>query len=81
MSERNSKTSFSRDRQYLLKAFDQFAIGAIVFMWGSLLMLKQVGLLDKNLSSWPFVFIAFGGLLIVGSIHRLVSRNQNTIEK
>jgi hypothetical protein len=76
MNDEKSTSSLPKQyRRHALEAVDQFAIGAIIFMWGSLLMLKQVGILDKNLSTWPFVFIAFGSLLVAGSIYRLKNRN------
>jgi hypothetical protein len=53
------------------RAFDQLAIGSIILLWGSLLALKQVGTIDKNVSTWPFALTAFGILLVAGGIYRL----------
>jgi hypothetical protein len=53
------------------RAINQLAIGSIILLWGSLLTLKQVGIMEKNVSTWPFVLAAFGILLVAGSIHRL----------
>ena len=64
----------SEDKRHMLGAVDQLAIGSIILMWGILLMFKQIGILDENVSTWPFVLAAFGMLLISGSIYRLHSR-------
>lgn len=53
------------------RAIDQMAIGFIILLWGSLLTLKQVGIIEKNVSTWPFPLTAFGILLIIGGIYRL----------
>jgi hypothetical protein len=53
------------------RAIDQLAIGSIILLWGSLLTLKQVGIIDKNVSTWPFALTAFGILLVAGGIKRL----------
>jgi hypothetical protein len=53
------------------RAIDQMAIGSIILLWGSLLTLKQVGIIEKNVSTWPFALTAFGILLVIGGIYRL----------
>jgi hypothetical protein len=53
------------------QAIDQTAIGSIILLWGALLMLKQVGMIDKGVSTWPFPMTVFGILLVVGGIYRL----------
>jgi hypothetical protein len=53
------------------RALNQLAIGAIIFLWGILLTLKQVGIIEKSVSTWPFALTAFGILLVVGGIYRL----------
>jgi hypothetical protein len=45
-------------------------------MWGSLLALRQAGIIEKNVSTLPFVFIAFGILLVAGGIYRLYARER-----
>ena len=58
------------------RTIDQMAIGSIILLWGSLLALKQVGIIDENVSTWPFPLTAFGILLIIGGIYRLhISRS------
>jgi hypothetical protein len=58
------------------RAIDQLAIGSVILLWGILLTLKQVGIIDKNVSTWPIALTAFGILLVAGGIHRL-SRSRN----
>lgn len=41
------------------RAIDQLAIGAIILLWGVLLALKQVGLIERSVSTWPFALAAF----------------------
>jgi hypothetical protein len=53
------------------RAIDQMAIGSIILLWGSLLTLKQVGIIEKNVSTWPFALTAFGILLVIAGIYRL----------
>ncbi len=53
------------------RAIDQLAIGAIILLWSSLLILKQIGLIASNVSTWPFALAAFGILLVAGGIYRL----------
>jgi hypothetical protein len=53
------------------RAIDQLAIGSIILLWGSLLTLKQVGIMEKSVSTWPFALTAFGILLVIGGIYRL----------
>jgi hypothetical protein len=55
----------------LRRAVDQLAIGSIILLWSSLLTLKQIGLIDRNISTWPFALAAFGILLVIGGIYRL----------
>jgi hypothetical protein len=71
-------SNVNEDKRYTLRAIDQMAIGSIILLWGSLLMLKQIGIIDRSLSTWPFVFVAFGILLIAGSIYRLYARGKST---
>jgi hypothetical protein len=58
------------------RAIDQLAIGSVILLWGILLTLKQAGIIDKNVSTWPIALTAFGILLVAGGIHRL-SRSRN----
>jgi hypothetical protein len=63
------------ENKYLSKlrrrAMDQLAFGSIIVLWGGLLALKQVGIIDRNVSTWPFALTAFGILLVAGGIYRL----------
>lgn len=62
--------------RYMLRFIKRIAIGSIIILWGSLLVLKQVGLISKEVSTWPFVFVAFGTLLIASGIYRLFTREK-----
>lgn len=78
MESRENKHDMNLENEHLSnlrrRAFDQLAIGSIILLWSSLLTLKQVGLIDKNISTWPFALEAFGILLIIGGIYRLSIR-------
>jgi hypothetical protein len=53
------------------RAINQLAIESIILLWGSLLILKQVGIVEENVSTWPFPLAAFGILLVASGIYRL----------
>jgi len=53
------------------RAINQLAIGSIILLWGSLLALKQVGIIAKNVSTWPFPLTVFGILLAASGIYKL----------
>jgi hypothetical protein len=53
------------------RAIDQLAFGSLILLWGSLLVLKEAGIIQKNVSTWPFPLAVFGILLIASGIHRL----------
>jgi hypothetical protein len=53
------------------RAINQLAIGTVVLLWGTLLALKQVGIIEKSISTGPFALTAFGILLVAGGIYRL----------
>lgn len=55
---------------------NHLAFGSIIFGWGILLLLKQVGIIDSNVSTWPFAFAAFGALLLVSGVIKL-NRSRN----
>jgi hypothetical protein len=71
-------TQLENERGHRLRsrAIDQLAIGSVVALWGILLTLKQVGIIDKNVSTWPIALTAFGILLVAGGIHRF-KRSRN----
>jgi hypothetical protein len=69
--QRDGQLEKERPSRLRSRAFDQLAIGSIILLWGSLLALKQVGTIDKNVSTWPFVLTVFGILLVAGGIYRL----------
>jgi hypothetical protein len=53
---------------------NQLSFGSIVFVWGILLMLRQVGII--TVSTLPFAFTAFGALLVISGAVKL-SRSRN----
>ena len=52
-------------------AINHLAFGSIILLWGILLVLKQVGIIERNVSTWPFAFVAFGTLFVVSGIIKL----------
>ena len=74
--EENYQYRLSENKRYRLRAVNQLAIGSIIVLWGSLLVLKQVGIMEKNISTWPFAFVAFGILLVVGGVYRLYAKEK-----
>jgi len=50
---------------------NHLAFGSLISGWGILLVLQQVGIIDSNLSTWPFAFTAFGALLVAAGIIKL----------
>lgn len=71
MKEENQYREQSMDKRYKRRAINQLAVGFIIVLWGGSLMLKQVGVMEKDVSTWPFAFVAFGVLLVIGGIYRL----------
>jgi hypothetical protein len=53
------------------RAINQLAFGSIILLWGSLLILKEAGIIAKNVSTWPIPLAVFGILLVVSGIYRL----------
>lgn len=53
------------------RAIDQLAFGSLILLWGSLLALKETGIIQKNVSTWPFPLAAFGILLVVSGVYKL----------
>jgi hypothetical protein len=64
------------------RAIDQMAFGSLILLWGILLILRQIGILDRDMSTLPIIISAFGLLLVIGGINRLNRSRQNvTISK
>jgi len=77
VKEGNRYYGLSANKRYTLRIINRLAVGSIILVWGSLLMLKQAGLIEENVSTWPFVLTAFGALLIFGGIYRLYARENS----
>jgi len=58
-------------RRLTLRAIDRLAIGLFISLWGALLLLQQAGIVQENVSIWPYALIYFGILVAVGGILRL----------
>lgn len=76
MKEENHHQGLLEDKRYKRRAINQLAIGLIIVLWGGLLILKQVGVIEKDVSTRPFAFVAFGILLVIGGIYRLYAREK-----
>ena len=52
------------------------AIGAIILLWGAIMLLQQpgIGLIDQDMSPWPFAVIIFGVLILIGALYGLSRR-------
>ena len=59
---------------------NHLAFGSLISRWGLLLVLQQAGIIDSNLSTWPFAFTAFGTLLVVSGIIKLNRSRHAEIE-
>lgn len=59
------------------RAIDQMAFGSLILLWGILLILRQIGILDRNMSTVPIIMAAFGLLLVIGGINRLTRSRQS----
>jgi hypothetical protein len=70
-NQRNAQFENEQPSKLWRRAIDQLGIGSIILLWGSLLALKQVRIIDKNVSTWPFPLTLFGVLLVAGGIYRL----------
>ena len=60
---------------------NHLAFGSIILVWGILLVLKQIGIIEESMSTWPFAFTAFGALLVAAGIIKLDrSRRERSTE-
>jgi uncharacterized membrane protein YvbJ len=50
------------------------AIGAIIVLWGLIVILQQANVLPSNVSVWPIAIIIFGILIVVGALYGLSRR-------
>jgi len=66
--ERLENDSASKLRR---RAIDQMVFGSVTLLWGCLLILKEIGVIVENVSTWPFPLALFGVLLIAGGVYRL----------
>ena len=50
---------------------NHLAFGSIILVWGILLVLKEVGIIEESVSTWPFAFTAFGVVLVAAGVIKL----------
>jgi hypothetical protein len=74
VKEENHQYGLSEKKQRVSAAINRIAIGSIILLWGSLLMLKQIGLIEESVSTLPFVLTAFGAWVIFGGIYKYHTR-------
>jgi uncharacterized membrane protein len=67
----NSKIDNEQLSRPKRRAVNQLSFGSIILLWGSLLILKQAGIIEKNVSTWPYPLAVFGILLVISGIYRL----------
>ncbi len=67
---------FPKEKRYMLTIINRLGIGSIIVAWGTLLTLKEIGLLNESVSTLPFIFTALGMLLVFGGIYRFRTREK-----
>lgn len=50
------------------------AIGAIILIWGLILILQQLQIVSKTVDWWPLALMVFGVLMIMGAVYGLRRR-------
>ena len=70
-SQHGGKIESEADRKQRKNAINQLAFGSLILLWGSLLALEETGIIQKNISTWPFPLAAFGIMLVVSGIYKL----------
>lgn len=71
-ARKEGQTGMNEDkRRRTLRGIDRLAIGLFIFLWGAFLLLQQAGIVQENVSMWPYALIYFGILVAVGGISRL----------
>jgi hypothetical protein len=50
---------------------NHLAFGSIILVWGILLVLKEVGIIEDSVSTWPFAFTGFGAMLVAAGVIKL----------
>jgi hypothetical protein len=62
--------------RHLKGAIDRLAIGLFIFLWGAFLLLQQAGIIQNNISVWPYALVYFGVIVTAGGIIRIISRTR-----
>jgi hypothetical protein len=68
----------SDHKRHMIEVFNRVGLGSIIILWGSLLALRQAGMIDKGVSTLPFILVAFGILLVFGGVYRLYAHQKPT---
>ncbi|HXX87828.1 MAG TPA: hypothetical protein VEH86_05215 [Candidatus Acidoferrum sp.] len=50
---------------------NHLAFGSIILGWGILIVLKEIGIIEESVSTWPFAFTAFGAVLVAAGVIKL----------
>ncbi len=50
------------------------AIGFIILLAGAIWFMQQAGWLAREVEIWPFAFIIFGALIVVGALYGMRRR-------
>jgi hypothetical protein len=53
------------------RAINELIIGFFILLFGTVWLLHQAGLIQEASWIWPFAFIYFGALIVIGAIYRL----------
>jgi|GEM_PF-2094878 hypothetical protein len=82
---RHGQNRSERQSKLKRRALNQLAYGFLILLWGSLLIMKEAGIIARNVSTWPIPLAAFGLLLIAGGVYRLstfrASECKNDVEE
>jgi len=76
VSEEHHSHRLSEDGRYWIRVINRLGIGSILFGWGTLLVLKEFGFLAKDISTFPYLLVTFGLLLVFGGLYRLHVRQR-----
>jgi hypothetical protein len=78
--QHNKQPDKEQSNRLRRRAVDESAIGSLLVFWGSLLILKEFGIIEKSVSTWPFPLAVFGLMLFVSAIYKLnKSRNRGEV--
>ena len=50
------------------------AIGAVILIWGLVMILQQANIISPSVEVWPFAVMIFGVLVVIGALYGLSRR-------